>query len=139
MMQITSEQQEKLNKIGEKYDLALILAYGSYATGKPRADSDLDIAVLDNVKPDYERFKSLFSEVSDVFPGKNVDLRFLNDADPFFRYQVIKNKQLLFGQKAYNEYEIYAFKSYLDDGKKLVRLQQEKVCQNQELLNQRLL
>ncbi len=138
-MQITFEQQEKLNEIGEKYDLALILAYGSYVTGKPRVDSDLDIAVLDNVKPDYKRFKSLFSEVSDVFPGKNVDLRFLNDADPFFRYQVIKNCQILFDKKTFNLYQIYAFKSYLDDGRKLSQLQAEKVYQNQEFLNQRLL
>lgn len=138
-MQITPHQQKQLNKTGQRYHLELIVAYGSHVTGEKRPNSDLDIAVLDNAKnPGYERFKTLFGEISNVFPAKNIDLRFLNGADPFFRYQVIKNCQLLFGQKKFSQYQVYAFKSYMDDGKKLLKLQREKVYQTQKLLNQNL-
>lgn len=128
MLQITPEQQQKLNEIGQKYNLALILAYGSQVKGQPRPDSDLDIAVLDQQKTDYERFGTLFSEISDVFRGKNVDLRFLNEADYFYLDQVMKNSQLLFGDLSfYHQSVIYAHKLYLDDAKKLAKLRDRAI------------
>ena len=45
-MELTKEQKEKIRKIAEKYHLKLVLLFGSFANGKHREDSDLDIAVL---------------------------------------------------------------------------------------------
>ncbi|MBU4451109.1 MAG: nucleotidyltransferase domain-containing protein [Actinobacteria bacterium] len=45
-MKLTELEKQKIKKIGNKYNLKLILLHVSYATGKVRHYSDLDIAVI---------------------------------------------------------------------------------------------
>lgn len=118
-MKISQSQKKKIKKIAEKNGLLLALVFGSIVTGKRSSETDLDIAVLTQKEPTPKLFKNLFSKFSDVFKGENVDLRFLNDADPFFRFQVIKNGQLLYGDlKKFNQFVAYAYRTYTDDGRK---------------------
>jgi len=119
MIKVSLKQKQKIREIAEKCGVLFVVVFGSAVTGKRSVETDLDIAVLTKKKPDYRLFKKLFSAFSDVFKGENVDLRFLNGADPFFRFQVIKNGQFLYGnQEECNKFKTYAYRTFTDDGRK---------------------
>ena len=89
-MLITQQQKQEITKIAKKYDLNLVLLFGSQITGKERQDSDLDIAVLDSNPGTYQRFGDLFNAFSDIFFGFNLDLRFIRNSEPVFLYNVFQ-------------------------------------------------
>ncbi|OGM27697.1 hypothetical protein A3D00_00375 [Candidatus Woesebacteria bacterium RIFCSPHIGHO2_02_FULL_38_9] len=118
-MEITSEQRKKIKEAAEKLHLKLIIFYGSKVEEHTNEESDFDIAVLTDKNPDYKSFKSIYSELSTIFGGENLDIRFLNDANPLFGMQVIKNGQLLYGsQNEFDNLKSYMNRRYIDDGKK---------------------
>jgi predicted nucleotidyltransferase len=136
-IKLDSFQKQMIENIAKKNGVVFAVIFGSASQGKERPESDFDIAVLLKKEPDYKTFSRLFSAFSDVFKGKNVDLRFLNEADPFFRFEVVKNGVLIYGsQQDYNEFKIYSNKIYIDDGKKyfpyLEQLLQKKQRQLEE-------
>jgi len=123
-MKITKKQQEKINKIGKKYNLKLAVIYGSFAKGKNRQTSDLDIAVLGERELDFKTILELYSEFSDVFRDKEIDIKSLHRVDPFFRYQVMRDSILIYGKSLeYHNFKAYAFQAYMDS-KDLLRLEQ---------------
>ena len=139
-IKISRSQKQKIKKVAEKNGVLFAVVFGSAAKNQKRPESDLDIAVLTRKKPSYQLFKNLFSDFSEVFKGENVDLRFLNGADPFFRFQVVKNGQLLYGnQNQYQEYFTYAYKSFIDDAQPLLELQRKLIYQKQRKLEKAVL
>lgn len=113
-MEIINEQKFKISKIAEKFQLKLIVIFGSFAKGKNRANSDLDIAVLGAKQISFEKQIDLTGELSRVF-SKDVDLTVLNRANPLLLFQVNKNPVLLYGdQKEFLKFKLYSFKAYHD-------------------------
>ena len=138
-MKLNSNQQKKIKQIVLKNRILFAVAFGSKAKGKQRAGSDLDIAVLTGKKPTYKLFGELFGKFSQVFKKENIDLRFLNEADPFFRHQVTKNGVLLFGdQHQYNLFKIYAYRSFVDDGRKYFPYLEKSIREKQKKLEKSL-
>lgn len=123
---ITKNQQNTIDDIAEQLELELVVAFGSAAKGRARGDSDLDIAVLAKNRPDAALFRKLFDKLSTVFPSQNVDLRFLNEANPLFTMQVVKNGLLLSGgSDRFIEYKCLANRLYVDDGRKYFPFQKQ--------------
>lgn len=115
MIQINSLSRKKLGEIGEKYQLSLILAFGSHVESKNHPHSDLDIGVLSRKELDFEEYSKLYSDLSEVFAKQNMDLVLINQADPLFLKQILKNCQLLYGSKrTLAELKIFSFKRYCD-------------------------
>ena len=54
-MKLDKQQKQTLSKIAKKYNLALILLFGSQAKGLARKDSDVDIAIKTNNKIDLDQ------------------------------------------------------------------------------------
>lgn len=115
-MQTSSEQKENLAKIGKKFGLDFIVLHGSKATGRVLTkDPDLDIAIYrrGGIKP--EEFFEIYSQITQVFPEEEVDIKTLNAKGTLFKYQVVRDGILLYGdQTAYNEFKSFIFKEYLD-------------------------
>jgi predicted nucleotidyltransferase len=105
----------KIAKIAKKFQLKLIVIFGSFASGKSRKDSDLDIAVLGSgAGVSFDDQISLTNELSLIF-NKNVDLSVLNRANPLLLFQASKNAVLIYGDKHdFLKFKLYAFKSYHD-------------------------
>lgn len=118
-METTTQQQKMLGEIGRKYKLKLLLLHGSYATGKQRPGSDLDIAYLPNRSLSLDQQLALHSNLADVFGDnyeRELDLKSLVHTDPLFQYEVARDSHLLFGQRdIYDDFRAHAFFQYLDN------------------------
>ena len=134
---VSKAQRHQIKKIAQKFGLKLVVLFGSKAEGRFKEGSDLDIAVLSGGKPTYKLFSRLFSALSKVFKKENIDLRFLNEANPLFRFEVIKNGILLAGEERfYKDFKIQTIKSYIDDGKKYFPYLERLLEKNQKLLKE---
>lgn len=139
-MIITAKQKKKIEEIGEKHNLKLILLYGSYVNGKNQKESDLDVAVLGNNPVTFEQLLSIHSDMAEVFGNnreRELDINTLHRIDLLFRYQIAQNSQLLYGDLTdYNNFRAYAFSSYFDS-RDLLNLEKTLVEKFQLHLNQK--
>jgi uncharacterized protein len=139
-MRLTDTQRHRIKMIGKKYGLKLIILHGSYATGRARPGSDLDIGILGREPLDDETILNIFSDVERVFGNNNereLDIKSLHRIDPLFRYHVAKDSQLIYGDITdYNEFRAYAFKLYHDSGD-LFKLEALLTDKYQEHLNKK--
>jgi predicted nucleotidyltransferase len=139
-MKLTELEKQEIKKIGKKYNLKLIILHGSYATGKARINSDLDIAIIGKKLIDFRKLAKIYSALSKVL-GDNIerelDIKTLNRADPLFCYHIAKYSELLYGSLLnYNEFRAYAFRSYYDS-KDLFKLEGLLVSKFQNYLNKK--
>lgn len=139
-MRLTKSQKQKIQKIGEKHQLKLVLLHGSYAKDSAHKGSDLDIAVLGQKPIDFHALLELHGDLAKIFgnnQNRELDLKSLQQADPLFCYQVVKDSQLIYGKLSdYNEFRAYAFKVYYD-AKDLFRLERHLIDKYQHYLNQK--
>jgi len=113
-MEISNLQKLKIAKIAKKFHLKLIVVFGSFASGKNRVDSDLDIAILGIKEISFSEQINLINEFSRVF-NKNIDLSILNNVNPLLFFEVSKNSILLYGSREdFLKFKLYAFKVYND-------------------------
>jgi len=114
-IKITRDIAQKITEIGRKYKLKLVVIYGSYAKGENRKASDLDIAVLGEKELEFKTILDLYSEFSNIFKDKEIDIKSLHRVDPFFRYQVMRDSILIYGNRLeYHNFKAYAFRAYMD-------------------------
>jgi predicted nucleotidyltransferase len=114
----------------------LVVLYGSKISGTSRSDSDFDVAVLSAKKPDYRLFNQLFADLSRIFKGENVDIRFLNQADPLYAMEVVKDGILLFGdQDEFDDLKVLVNKKYIDDGRKYFPFRDQLLKEQQNYLS----
>lgn len=129
-MKITQQQKNKLQDVVQKYGLNFMVLFGSQANDKARDDSDLDIAVKGRAD-----FGELFNDLSRVFDGYNVDLRFLQSTEPVFLYDVFMRGEFLAGNEiGFLNYKSFAYKNYIDS-ESLFALQDRMIARRQRKLN----
>ncbi len=139
-MKLTESQEQKIIKVGKKYNLKLIILHGSYATNKANPESDLDIGILGKKLLDFKTISSIYSCLSEIFgdyKNAELDMKSLHKIDPLFRYQVAKYSQLLYGNTVdFNEFRAYAFQQYHDCAD-LFELEKKLVIKYQNHLNKK--
>lgn len=113
-MIVTQKQKKKVKELAIKHDLRLVMVFGSFATGKNREDSDLDIAILGNDDVDFGDLGKISMELSVIF-SVDVDLSIMNHTNPLHLYQASKNAQLLYGtRRNFFNFKLNAFHVYND-------------------------
>jgi predicted nucleotidyltransferase len=133
-MNLTGKQDKQLRKLAKQLKLKLVVLYGSKISGTSRSDSDFDVAVLSAKKPDYRLFNQLFADR--IFKGENVDIRFLNQADPLYAMEVVKDGILLFGdQDEFDDLKVLVNKKYIDDGRKYFPFRDQLLKEQQNYLS----
>ncbi len=101
-------------------EVVLAYLYGSYATKRVWAESDLDIAVLfDDGIAAYDQFQLALRygvDLSDLVGGVEIDVRELNPAPVEFRMQVIEPGRCLYarGEEERIQFEAQTILEYLD-------------------------
>ncbi|MGQ9626376.1 MAG: type VII toxin-antitoxin system MntA family adenylyltransferase antitoxin [Anaerolineae bacterium] len=116
------EDPEKIqNFFAQKEEVILAYLYGSYATGRVWAESDLDIAVLfDSRFSPLEQFQltlRYMAEIDELIGGGvEIDVRELNPAPLEFRIQVIKPGRCLYARSERErvDFETRTIIEYLD-------------------------
>ena len=78
-----------------RYGLHALYLFGSRATGRARAGSDVDVAALVNELPEPLERLQLRQQLEDELGG-SVDLVILNDASPILAWQVLRHGQLIY-------------------------------------------
>ncbi len=107
------EQQTKdLERLRRRFDISLIVAFGSRVRGVVHPDSDLDLGVLYGGK--VKRLE-VGAELQRIFPACRVDVATLNRADPLLLNEVNRSCRLLCGDAGeFDRFRLYAFHRYQD-------------------------
>jgi len=117
LMELNFSQKRKLNELAEKYQLKMMLLFGSQVRKQPEQlhqESDFDIAYLSKKDLSGKEIIDLDCDLMNVFNSDRVDLTDLKNANPFLRYEIAKNSQLLYGKEMdYLEFKAFAFKDYV--------------------------
>lgn len=125
--------KSQFNQLAKKYDLKLLLAFGSQVGGDINKDSDFDIAYISNKKID--NLVDLNCDLIDIVNNDKVDMVDLRNANPLLKYEISNKSELLYGNELdYLEFKASAFKEYVD-GKPLFELQNLLIKRRQELIH----
>lgn len=106
-----------LEAVCKELGLRMVVLYGSRAAGTPppTAESDLDLAVLAREPCSSNRWWTWYRALSEVFDGYALDLVCPGDADPLFRYEILRAGILLYGDlDDFLEYRAFAYRDFVD-------------------------
>jgi predicted nucleotidyltransferase len=98
--------------VAARHGVRLIVAFGSRATGRAHAKSDLDIAVLPEPGREVSLgdLADLAAALARIFPDVEVDVSLMPHADPLFLKKIFETGVLLHGDAAeFRRYRVYAF------------------------------
>ena len=113
-----NEIKEKLEKVApnlaQKYDLDFLVIYGSYARGKARENSDIDVGVKGHV--DFEQNLKLTGELSDSLNMDFIDVVDLNKASPLLAHTATREAVIIFERQTgvFAEFRTEAFKKFVE-------------------------
>ena len=107
---------QRLGDTGAAFGVELLVQFGSTIAGTTHSGSDVDLAVLLARAPgSYAQEADLQAALQSSVPDREVDLVFLNHADPLLLKQVTENGVLLHGDpNRWQEFRAYAFRRYQD-------------------------
>jgi uncharacterized protein len=91
--------RQAIEQRGFKKDIKSLRLFGSYAYGQPRADSDIDLLVefTPQSKVGFFRLVNMQSAI-EQFVGKKIDLQTSDALSKYFRDDVIKKAENVYGQ-----------------------------------------
>ncbi len=130
-----NSKKPAIEKLAEKHELSLVALYGSYAKNMAKKDSDVDIAVYRKNKPvSFDELVDLNNEFADVFKSMEIDVKSLHNTNPLFRYQVMRDGILLYGNRRdFISFKAYSFRDYCDS-RDLLRLKETIIKKRLKLL-----
>lgn len=103
----------EIRDVLENYGVKLAYLFGSYAEGEITEFSDIDIGVIfeQGIK---NRIDSLRIDLMELLGEEAIDLIDLEKAPPKLKYNIIKDGEILLGEKYSTEYEVKAMNEYFD-------------------------
>ena len=110
------EQIERTLRLffAKEENIRIAFLIGSFAPGKSRPDSDVDVAVLFGRIPDHMEILDLRERLSEGLK-RDIDLVVLNDAGPIIRMQALKTGIRLRAEKgAYEDFFVRTVNEYDD-------------------------
>lgn len=138
LKEIIAVNKVTLNEIVEKYNIELLVYFGSYGTKFYNSESDIDIAFLSSSYLSIQEKLELLEDLIHYHKKSEIDLVDLRTADPVLRYEIAVNGRVLF-EKEENLFEryslfyiksIYEHKSVLEDKMRKIAISVEEVLNN---------
>lgn len=107
-----------------KQRIGFAVLFGSLASGRQTAHSDLDLALWVEGTRVEIRELDLTNALTRFFHRNDVDVVVLNHASPLLQWQVASTGELLYERRAggFRRFQLYAMKRY-DDSRGLLALQ----------------
>ena len=100
-------KKERLNEIAEKYNIELLVYFGSYGTEFYNNASDIDIAFLSAEHLSIQEKLELLEDLIHYHKKSEIDLVDLRTADPVLRHEIAVNGRVLY-EKEDNLFERYS-------------------------------
>ena len=99
----------------KKYNIELLIVFGSYAENKNEPGSDLDLAFKSSTNLEQEKEIELLNELSNFYQRGDIDLVNIDKAEPVLKVEIAKKGKLLYGsQEEFERFSIYAAAIYAD-------------------------
>lgn len=112
------ENIKKSREIAEKYNLKLLLLFGSRIGDKKflHKESDFDVAYFPKKDLNLAEESKLICDLTPIFKSEKIDLVNLKKASPFLFYSIFQNCQILYADDPLLFYYLrsYAFKKYIE-------------------------
>ena len=108
-----SYDRHLLEALARALGLRLVVLFGSWARGRPAPGpaSDVDVAVLGCAQRSWDCYRKL----ARAFDLVDLDLVRLEDADPLFRHEIMRDGVLLYGDPdLFADYRAYAYRDFVD-------------------------
>ena len=111
-----SMESQQLEDLARRHGILLLLQFGSTVSGRARADSDLDLAVLlDRAPAGLTDRSALIGDLQALSPDPDVDVAQVNRADPLLLKKITERCTLLYGSpRRLHELKVHAFRRYQD-------------------------
>jgi len=121
---IDGVSQKTFERFCKTKRIAFAALFGSTASGKTTARSDLDLAFWVEGKRVEGRQLDLINGLMPLLRRSDLDVVVLNHASPLLQWQVASTGKLLYERQVgmFRRFQLYAMKRY-DDAKKLLALQ----------------
>ena len=116
-MEIDITKEKLMLEVAQKYDLRLVLLFGSQVDGKQlHKESDFDVAYLSKRKLDLMEEARMMTEIAPYFHSDNIDLVNLKNAPPLLYYAVFDKCQILFQEDEllFPTLRVYAFRKFVE-------------------------
>ncbi|RLG27622.1 nucleotidyltransferase domain-containing protein [Methanosarcinales archaeon] len=111
-----SNIKEQVSFFAQKHkEIIAVYLFGSIATGRNKLDSDIDIAIMVNIKVSGLTRIAWETRLSEL-TGKDVDLIIFGQSGALLRHQILKYGKLLYEKDFHDrvEQEVRARTEYLD-------------------------
>lgn len=115
-MVINEDIKREIAIIAKKYELALVVLFGSQATGHTHSKSDIDIGFIAREEIDYRESYDINRALACVFKNTNIEEVNLRNVSPELKKQVAEEGILLYEENSsiFDLFKIHAFRSYMD-------------------------
>lgn len=127
-MKLTPAQKQKIRELAQKYQLKLVLIFGSQITARLTRESDIDIAVLAEKTFDLQDEINLNYELTRIFQNEHLDLTDLKKAPPLLMKEIIDHCQILYQKESttFDNFYVYALQRY-QEAKPLYQIHQQAI------------
>jgi predicted nucleotidyltransferase len=103
------ENNQKLNEIVRKFDICLLLTFGSYKTDRYTKHSDIDVAYMSARSLEADEELELLKDIVIYFGRDGIDLVDLKKSDPLLSFQIACNSKVLYEED--NKYLLFKIKA----------------------------
>ena len=126
----------KIKEIAQKYNLEMVLLFGSQVNGRTKPDSDIYIAYSAQKLLSTDEKIGLNNELCDLFHKDIVDQVDIRNANPLLLHEISTNSQLLFGKEIdYIKFRTRAFRVFIDS-ESLFKLKESLIKKRQKFLSE---
>jgi uncharacterized protein len=105
---------EKIKQLAIKYDLSLVILFGSQATEETHKGSDVDIAYISDRALSLTEEGALIVDLMPVVRSHDVDLANIRNASPLLLYEIVRSGIVLYEKtpSSFLSLYTYAFRVY---------------------------
>lgn len=127
-MRLSIFQKQKIKELAQKYNLKLILLFGSQALKKTHRESDVDLAFLSGENLSFEEETLLNTEFCGILKTDRVDTVNLRKAPPLLLKEILDNCRILYRKEKldFSFFEALVLQKYFE-AKPLFQFRHEKL------------
>ncbi len=115
-MTVTEQMKKEIAPLAREYNIALLVLFGSQASGHTHEKSDIDIGFISQSDPDYRKRYEISCALARLFKHPDVELVHLNAVSPVLKKQAADQGLLLYEEKPlmFEFFKIHANRIYME-------------------------